>query len=246
VAAAGYVCEVFRSIQGEGPYVGVLQVFVRLAGCSLGCLYCDSQEARRHAVECVLSSDRSARRIANPVEADELADFVRVLAESSPGIHSVSLTGGEPLEQPDFLLALAGRLAGGAPLYLETNGLFEDAARSIAPLVDIVSMDIKLPSLSGGADHFSVYRRVLPIFGGNDLLCKVVLAAGYAPEEFTEAVRLVAEHDAGVPFVIQPARSTASCRTVDGETLLRCYLEAARHLEAVRVIPQCHHLLGLP
>jgi 7-carboxy-7-deazaguanine synthase len=247
VAVAGYIHEVFRSIQGEGLFVGALQIFVRTSGCSLRCIYCDTDRARERTPECMLRGDRSLRRVPNPVDGDELAAYVRALAEASPGVHSISLTGGEPLEQPDFLRAFAQRLAGcGLPLYLETNGLFEDSARVVAPLVDFVSMDIKLPSLCGGGDHLSVYRRVLPLFGERELSCKVVLAEGYDRGEFTEAARLVADYDAHTPFIIQPATPTRSCAGVNGETLLECYFEAARFLDTVRVIPQCHGLLGLP
>jgi len=247
VAAAGYIHEVFRSIQGEGPYVGALQIFVRMSGCSLRCIYCDTDRARERTPECMLRGARSVRGVSNPVDPEELAVFVRALVEASPGIHSVSLTGGEPLEQPDFLLAFEQKLAGhGLPLYLETNGLFEDSARAVAPFVDIVSMDIKLPSLCGGDDHLSIYRRVLPLFRETELFCKVVLAEGYAPAEFTEAVRLVADYDVRTPFIIQPARPMPLCAGVTGKTLLECCSEAARFLDTVRVIPQCHPLLGLP
>jgi len=247
MAAAGYICEVFRSIQGEGPYVGVLQIFVRTSGCSLRCIYCDTDRARERAPDCILKGDRSIRRIPNPVDGDTLAAFVRELVEASPGVHSLSLTGGEPLEQSDFLRAFLKKRNGiGLAVYLETNGLLEDSAREIADLVDIVSLDIKLPSLCGGGDHFGTYRRVLPLFGEKEFFCKVVIAEGYNSEEFIEAARIVAEYDARTPFIIQPARPTPSCASVTGETLLECYFEAARFLDAVRVIPQCHPLLGLP
>lgn len=242
----GYVAEVFRSIQGEGPHVGVLQVFVRFAGCSLRCAYCDTVSARARVPELSVVSGETIRRIPNPVGADELAGLARSLVEVSPHVHSMSVTGGEPLEQPDFLCAFLRSFRGsGLPVYLETNGLFEDAARAAAPLVDIVSMDVKLPSLCGGGDLFSVYRRVLPLFAGKELFCKVVVAGGFVPEEFAEAARLVAEWDARVPFIIQPATETPGAGAVSGESLLTCYFKAAEYLDDVRVIPQCHQRLGL-
>ena len=41
----GHLLEVFSSYQGEGPYAGVRQVFVRLSGCHLRCVYCDTPES---------------------------------------------------------------------------------------------------------------------------------------------------------------------------------------------------------
>jgi 7-carboxy-7-deazaguanine synthase len=246
-AAEGYVAEVFRSIQGEGIHVGVLQVFVRFAGCSLRCVYCDTVRARERTPECILIGDPPARRaLPNPVDAREIAMLVRALAEASPGIHSASVTGGEPLEQGRFLIvSLREMREFGLSVHLETNGLIENAAREAAPLVDFISMDIKLPSLCGGGDLFAIYRRVLPAFRGRALSCKVVVARGFDPGEFDEAARLVSDFDARTPFVIQPATPTGSCGGVAGEELLACYFKAAAYLDDVRVIPQCHRILGV-
>jgi 7-carboxy-7-deazaguanine synthase len=247
VAAQGYIAEVFRSIQGEGPHVGSLQIFVRFSGCSLRCVYCDTIHARERAPHCSLRGAAPARTIPNPVDARELASYVRSLAGVAPGIRSVSVTGGEPLEQGDFLKAFCAEIREfGLPVYLETNGLYEDAARTVSPHVDIVSLDVKLPSLCGGGDLFAVYRRILPVFREREIFCKVVIADGFDPAEFDEAVSLVATFDTRIPFIIQPATPTASRGGVRGENLLACYFKAAVYLDDVRVIPQCHRLLGLP
>ena len=37
------VKEIFASIQGEGPYVGYKQLFIRFCGCNLNCGYCDTE-----------------------------------------------------------------------------------------------------------------------------------------------------------------------------------------------------------
>lgn len=243
-AADGYVSEIFRSIQGEGPWVGVLQAFVRLGGCSARCLYCDTAQAREHSPSCLLRGEEGARSVPNPVSPEEVASFVGTLA-NSPGFHSLSVTGGEPLEQPEFVSALAARCrSAGIPLYLETNGLSVEGARAVAGAFDFVSLDIKLPSLCPGV-ALETYREVLPLFEGSHLFCKIVVARGLAMEELAAAAEIIAEHDRGTTVVIQPATATPACGALGPAELVACHSLAARILDDVRVIPQCHRVLGL-
>jgi organic radical activating enzyme len=240
----GYVSEVFRSIQGEGPYVGVLQAFVRFAGCSARCRYCDTEEARERTRECALRALGEPRRVPNPVSADEISSFVRALA-NVPGFHSVSLTGGEPLDQPEFATALVARFrAAGIPVYLETAGLSVEGARAVAGGLDFVSLDIKLPSLCPGVS-LDAYRSVLPLFEGARLFCKIVVAEGFVLDELAAAARIVAAYDRAATVVVQPATPAAGCGAVTGERLLECHALASTYLDDVRVIPQCHRCLGL-
>lgn len=245
VAVDGYVHEVFRSIQGEGPYVGTLQAFVRFSGCSMRCRYCDSEDARRRSSECVVRGAGDPERLPNPVAAEDLFSVVRALA-NAPGFHSMSVTGGEPLEQPEFLKSLIERCRPeGIPVYLETNGLHLDAVRSVAGLVDYVSLDLKLPSLCPGAS-LEIYRSVLPLFAGTLLFCKAVVAEGFSMKELVEAAKIVEDYDRGTTFVIQPATPRPGCGTISAAGMLACHAEVSGHLDDVRVIPQCHRLLGLP
>lgn len=247
VSHAGNIAEVFVSIQGEGIFVGVLQVFVRTAGCSRRCVYCDTPAARTVTPRCALRGDGETRYTENPVSAAEIVSFVRSRVAVNPGVHSVSVTGGEPLEQTDFLMGFLPRLRSiGLPIYLETNGLEEPACGAVAPYIDIVSLDIKLPSLCGGGDHFTTYRRVLPHFDSADLFTKVVVTGDEERDEFIEAVGLVAAFDRSIPFVIQPAHREDTAARILTPELLRYYITAAAHLDDVRVIPQCHHIMGVP
>jgi 7-carboxy-7-deazaguanine synthase len=239
----GYVHEVFRSIQGEGPYVGVLQAFVRFSGCSSLCCYCDSEEARNRVAACALHCDGESRCVPNPIAADEIVSFIRALA-GAPGFHSVSITGGEPLEQPEFLAAVVARLhADGIPIYLETNGLHTEAARMIAGSIDFVALDIKLPSLCPGAT-LETYPDVLPLFEGSALYCKVVVAEGFSMEELAWAARIVERYDRSTIFVIQPATPSPACDGISPRKLLACHAAVSNYLDDVRVIPQCHRLTG--
>ena len=243
----GFVTELFSSIQGEGIYVGIMQVFLRLAGCGLGCCYCDTPTSKGEVADCVIYDGESVERIANPVSPERISDAATAMAGRHPGIHSLSITGGEPLEQPDFLISFLEIFKkGGVPVYLETNGLEEEAARVVAPLADIISIDIKLPSLCGGGKFFEIYERVLPLFAGKEFFCKIVIADSMDISEFAEAVQLVSRYDRSTTVVIQPATPGKGCEGVGPDMLFDCYRKASIVLDDVRVIPQCHRIMGLP
>src|SRR5262245_39591884 len=89
----GFVSEIYSSLQGEGPYAGERQIFVRLAGCPLRCTYCDTPQslvARGHPV---MATDQVLKRL-------------KELRKTS-GAKTVSITGGEPLAQSLFVGELA-------------------------------------------------------------------------------------------------------------------------------------------
>ena len=65
--------DVFTSIQGEGPFVGFRQLFIRFCGCNLICKYCDTDYRTVESLE---------------YSAEDLANIVKLHTEC----HSVSLT----------------------------------------------------------------------------------------------------------------------------------------------------------
>lgn len=245
--SAGWIDSIFRSVQGEGILAGVLQVFVRLGGCAASCVYCDTPASRTRSPFCRCAHEGGEILLENPVGADAAAAMAVSLAGATPGIHSIAITGGEPLDQSDLLACLLEELAPcGIPRYLETNGLDEAAARRAAPHVEIVSLDIKLPSQCPGRDTIAAAAGALRVFSRGLLQCKVVLTAEFDPEEFERAVALVASVDRGIPFVIQPATGTGPSRPPAPSALMEAAMRAGRELGDVRLIPQCHPVLGLP
>jgi organic radical activating enzyme len=95
------VSEIFYSVQGEGKYSGAAAVFVRLAGCSMGCAWCDT----KYALE--------TKRALTPRQILEEV-------EKYPA-KTVILTGGEPAEQ-DILPLLEVLNKNNFEIHLETNG----------------------------------------------------------------------------------------------------------------------------
>lgn len=117
------ITEIFFSLQGESRTVGLPTVFVRLTGCPLRCVYCDSEYAF-HGGDRLSIND--------------------ILAEvASHGARYVCVTGGEPLAQPachDLLTALCDQ---GYSVSLETSGAM-DIANVDRRVVTV--MDIKTPA----------------------------------------------------------------------------------------------------
>ncbi len=83
------ILEIFHSIQGEGKYVGVPQVFVRFFECNMHCVWCDTP-----------ASIGDGKREYKELGLKDALAQVNALYENA---YSVSITGGEPLLQKDFL-----------------------------------------------------------------------------------------------------------------------------------------------
>lgn len=261
----GFVSEIFCSDQGEGPLVGQRQVFFRTAGCSATCRWCDTVYSKVRSARCVLHGQNGGetRTLFNPITADAAASAVLEAARADGSAAAVSITGGEPLEQGEFVLDVAARCkAGGLGLYLETNGLHEEEFAAILPHVDVVAMDIKLPSATGVVAwkrHESFLSHVVADpragrdnGGGPEVFVKVVVDDRSTEREIASAARLVASADPRIPFVIQPESRTLMSKRTTPETLrrLRRLLVSSREVAAavlddVRVMPQVHKILDI-
>lgn len=116
------VSEIFYSLQGETTRMGLPTVFVRLTGCPLRCVYCDTQYAFTGG------KTMSISEILNEV-ANSLA-------------HYVTVTGGEPLAQKACLPLLSALCDAHYSVSIETSGAFDIA--KIDPRVSRI-VDVKTP-----------------------------------------------------------------------------------------------------
>lgn len=122
------VNEIFHSLQGEADAVGYPTVFVRLTGCPLRCLYCDTEYA---------------------FHKGNWLEFPAILAKvRGYGTRHVCVTGGEPLAQRECLGLLRELCDAGFEVSLETSGALDVA--SVDPRVCRV-IDVKTPGSNESA-----------------------------------------------------------------------------------------------
>ncbi len=250
------VAEVFSSVQGEGPHVGVRQVFVRTYGCDLRCAYCDTPASRVETGPCRIEEAPGGEawsEVENPVDSELILRCLSSLGPCLRSHHSVSLTGGEPLLHAGFVGELAAGVRRlGLRVYLETNGQRVAELETVIEGIDIVAMDVKLPSSQlsePGFDADAFLARsmeFLRIARRREVFAKVVCSADTQDAEIAEVARRIAEEGRDVLLVLQPATPRYRGEDAVGAgRLLRLHDLAAQHLADVRVIPQCHRLLGV-
>jgi 7-carboxy-7-deazaguanine synthase len=163
------VTEIFRSIQGEGTRAGLPCVFVRLTGCNLRCVWCDTAYAFHGGEKKTL---------------EEVMDAVRALAASPAGnshppagapsraIDLVEITGGEPLLQPEVVPLAAQLLAEGFTVMVETSGeRYVGPETSGLPREVIKIVDVKCPD---SGEYGTFEKRNLDAVDGKDEIKFVV------------------------------------------------------------------------
>lgn len=225
------IMEVFSSIQGEGLLVGCRQIFIRFAGCNLNCRYCDTPKSRNP-------------QIGEPTSIQDLKSRIKEL--ETPDLHSISLTGGEPLLYADFIKNLLHEMD--YKSLLETNGSLPSEIKKIAHLIDYASVDIKLPEHVGTWEIIKKEIKSINILikrGVNTYLKVVVLPTTLPSHVGRIAHKLQNEisEPYRTPIVIQPS-SPLDYWIGSAPQLLKISEEVGRHFK-VRLIPQVHKILNL-
>ena len=122
------VTEIYKSIQGESTHMGLPCVFVRLTGCNLRCVWCDTTHAFYDGKK---------------LSVDQVLDQVK-----SYGVNLVEITGGEPLLQKEVLPLMKSLLKKKFQVMLETGG-----SLSIKDVPDKVIKIIDLKCPGSGEGH---------------------------------------------------------------------------------------------
>lgn len=143
------ISEIFHSLQGESTRVGLPTIFVRLTGCPLRCVWCDTEYA---------------------FSGGEMRELDAILTEvARHGARYVCVTGGEPLAQKPCLELLRALCDAGYSVSLETSGAL-DLSGVDARVSKI--MDLKAP---GSGELAKNLWSNLALLGTHDEV-KIVLA----------------------------------------------------------------------
>jgi len=172
--------EIFYSIQGEGKWTGMPNIFVRVTGCNLRCSYCDTKYAYDDGKE---------------LSIDEIVNHI----DKYPCKY-VCITGGEPLlqhETPDLINAVIKR---NYKISLETNGSI-----NIENIVNkkylMISLDVKCPSSNM---HEKMHLENIYLLRKNDQL-KIIIQN---KEDYNYAKKIIKKYDPICHVFFQPVWTT--------------------------------------
>lgn len=237
------VQEIFSSTQGEGIYVGKRQVFIRFAHCHLKCAYCDTPMQSKDGY-CHVETQPGLgvkKRFPNPLSTESLVEITVDLLRLLPH-HSISFTGGEPLLYHGFLRHTLPLIRPYAPIYLETSGTQVDFFENVTDWVDIVAMDIKLPSATKEAARFEEHAAFYQQARHKECFIKLVFNETTSQQEL-EAVRDIVT-DRNTPIILQPeTRLTDNTVQISPRRLFEIEATLAAWFTDIRIIPQTHKML---
>lgn len=242
--SVAYISEIFSSLQGEGPHTGEPMTFIRFAGCSLSCRWCDTERASvpedHYGVE---TPPRSRRFInyANPAGVAKLNEHLTFFTDPV-----IAVTGGEPLEQTPFLEEWLGAVSGKKVL-LETNGTMATELAKIARYTDIISMDMKLPSSTGRQALWNEHAAFLStaLGSGKELYVKIVITPDTLDKDIQEAIKIISSANKFIPVILQPASQTDNFPYKINDAQIQSFARLCNlWLPNVSVMSQAHKTMG--
>lgn len=185
--------EIFRSIQGEGVNAGRVRAFVRLSGCNLHCVWCDTPytwnwQGTKWPHERAPKYDQASETI--EMEVDAVAAAVAALPAEDP-TEAVVITGGEPLAQMPGLIALAEQLKqAGRLIEIETNGSIPPDPR----LAELVGLFMVSPKLAHSGNAPALALRATPLAAFAALDSAVFKFVARTPADLGEVAAVAERH----------------------------------------------------
>ncbi len=224
------ISEIFTSIQGEGIFAGQKHLFVRFRGCQLACEWCDTERLRQREVDDV-----------NALSVEEAGSQIQELLSHC---QAVSLTGGEPLLQADFIKELGEHLKSiHIPILLETNGILTEELARVIHFIDIISMDFKLPSSTKGKAFWKEHEAFLTEAIQKSVYVKVVITLETDLEDIQESVAIIKRVKPEIPLILQPNYLQMGQAII--EKCMAFQEECLSSLPEVRILPQLHKILNV-
>lgn len=213
--------EIFASVQGEGPYVGCEQIFVRFCDCNLNCNYCDTDFKGE--------KEYTANSLKEHIEKYDLST-----------VHSLSLTGGEPLIFSDFLNEFLPLV--NVKKYLETNATLWKDLEKIEKHIDIISADIKLPSSTKIKPLWTMHDKFFETAKkyNKEIFAKVVFNDEITEDEIKNCIQLAKKHE--LELILQPQTKNNEILPKSTSKIFERFLSEYNH---TRLIPQVHKYLGV-
>lgn len=202
------VNEIFYSIQGESTHAGLPCVFVRLTGCNLRCIYCDT----------VYAYDQG-----RPMQISEVLKKVAAFHCSM-----VEVTGGEPLLQPETPDLIAILLRKQYRVLMETNGSFDISG--VDPRC-VRIMDVKCP---GSGEHEKCDFRNFERLGKRDQV-KFVIGDRTDYEYARDMLNKIPPGIPGGNLLFSPVKDTLDPAEIAG-WILQDHLQVRLHLQLHKTI----------
>ena len=165
-----------------------------------------------------------------------------IIVNETKNIHSVSLTGGEPLTETDFLIEFLPLLH--KKIYLETNGTLPQNLNKIINFIDIISMDIKLNSTTKSGDFFIVHEKFIEIAinAKKEIFLKTVFDENITDEEINKTVELANKYN--IELILQP-KMNGYFLSLTTSKINEIYEKFNNICKKTRLIPQTHKFLNI-
>ncbi|KJJ83803.1 organic radical activating enzyme [Candidatus Omnitrophus magneticus] len=229
------ISEIFLSYQGEGPFAGSRQLFVRFYGCDKTCAFCDTK----------FTSYKS-------FTPDSLLTKIFSFEDN---YNELSITGGEPLEHSEFLIEFLKlyKTYKKNPVYLETNGLLPQELTTVIKYIDIIAMDFKLPSSAGeilpnNQDIWAIHKKFSEIAIQKKLIIKAVVTDKTKMQDIKEMGNIVISLKGALEVVLQPVTPVNDeVKAPDAEMLyyFKRYLEKIMGRD-ILAVGQLHKIFNIP